>query len=323
MKLPLIILMLMGSTALAQSPKNITLEDIFQKGTFDTKTVSGLRSLRDGKTYVSIESNPETKIAHVAKSNYRDGKIVEAIYTEKDIIFKGKKLPLSTDFNQDETKVLIAADSEPIYRRSSKANYYVFDLASKKITEVSSKGKQQFATFSPDGSKVAFVRDNNIFIKDLLNLQEVQITQDGASNKIINGGADWVYEEEFAFAKAFFWSSDSKKIAYYKFNETEVSVYSMTIFEQLYPHEYQYKYPKAGEKNSIVSIHCYQLADGKTTRIDVGNEQNQYIPRIKWTQNPNLLCVLRMNRHQNKLDYLFSDVTTGTSKVVLTEENKY
>ncbi|WP_130856969.1 S9 family peptidase [Olivibacter jilunii] len=323
MKLPLIILMLMGSTALAQSPKNITLEDIFQKGTFDTKTVSGLRSLRDGKTYVSIESNPETKIAYVAKSNYRDGKIVEAIYTEKDIIFKGKKLPLSTDFNQDETKVLIAADSEPIYRRSSKANYYVFDLASKKITEVSSKGKQQFATFSPDGSKVAFVRDNNIFIKDLLNLQEVQITQDGASNKIINGGADWVYEEEFAFAKAFFWSSDSKKIAYYKFNETEVPVYSMTIFEQLYPREYQYKYPKAGEKNSLVSIHCYQLADGKTTRIEVGNEQNQYIPRIKWTQNPNLLCVLRMNRHQNKLDYLFADVTTGTSKVVLTEENKY
>ncbi|MEH6307054.1 S9 family peptidase [Olivibacter sp. CPCC 100613] len=323
MKQPLIMLMLMGGTALAQSPHTITLEDIFQKGTFDTKTVSGLRSLKDGKTYVSIESNPETKLGYVAKSNYRDGKVVEAIYTEKDIIYKGKKLPLSTDFNWDETKILIAADSEPIYRRSSKANHYVFEIASKKITEVSSKGKQLFATLSPDGTKVAFVRDNNIFIKDLLLAEETQITHDGVSNKIINGGTDWVYEEEFAFAKAFFWSSDSKKIAYYKFNEAEVPVYSMTLFEQLYPREYQYKYPKAGEKNSVVSIHCYHTEEKKTTQIDLGSEQDQYIPRIKWTQNPDLLCVLRMNRHQNKLDYLFANVATGVSNTILTEENKY
>lgn len=323
MKRPLIILMLMGSTAFAQSSRTITLEDIFQKGTFDTKTVSGLRSSKDGKTYISIANNPETKISYVAKSNYSDGKIISALYTEKDILYKGKKLPLSTNFNEDETKVLIAADSEPIYRRSSKANHYVFELSTKKIIEVSGYGKQLFATLSPDGTKVAFVRENNIFVKDLLNLQETKLTQDGELNKIINGGADWVYEEEFAFAKAFFWSPDSRKIAYYKFNETEVPVYSMTLFEQLYPSEYKYKYPKAGEKNSSVSIHCYNLDSKETTQIDIGEQKDQYIPRIQWTQKTNLLCVLRMNRHQNKLDYLFADVANGSSNLVLTEENKY
>lgn len=313
----------MGSTAFAQSPKTITLEDIFQKKTFETKTVSGLRSLKDGKTYISIEINPETKLGYVAKSRYSDGKTVGAIYTEKDLLYKGKKLPLSTNFNEEETKVLIADDPEPIYRRSSKANHYVFDLTTKKITEVSARGKQLFASLSPDGNKVAFVRENNIFIKDLLTLQEIQITDDGVLNKIINGGADWVYEEEFAFAKAFFWSPDSKKIAYYKFDETNVPVYSMTMYEQLYPTEYKYKYPKAGERNSLVSIHCYDLENKKTTPIEVGSEQDQYIPRIKWTQNPNTLCILRMNRHQNQLDYLFSDINTGQSNTVLTEKNKY
>src|SRR5690606_1135175 len=123
-----------------------------------------------------------------------------------------------TNFNENESKVLLAADEEAIYRRSTKANYFVYDLKSKKITEVSSKGKQQYASFSPDGSKIAFVRNNNLFIKDLIAGTEKQITNDGKHNHIINGGADWVYEEEFSFAKAFFWSPDSRKIAYYKFD---------------------------------------------------------------------------------------------------------
>jgi len=323
MKKSLAILMLMGSTSFAQTLKKITLEDIFQKGTFDTKTVSGLRSLNDGKTYVSIETNSETGLKYVARNNYRDGKTIGAIFSEKDLFYKGKKLPISTDFNEDESKVIIADEEEPIYRRSSKANYYIFDIATKKVTEVSPNGKQLFATISPNGDKVAFVRDNNIYVKDLNTEEEEKITQDGEKNKIINGGTDWVYEEEFAFARAFFWSPDSKSIAYYKFNEAAVPVYSMTIYDELYPTANQYKYPKPGKKNAIVSIHLYDIQQKQTKTVDIGTEKDQYIPRIKWTQDPNTLCVFRMNRHQNKLEYLFADAKTGNTKVILTEENKY
>jgi dipeptidyl-peptidase-4 len=153
--------------------------------------------------------------------------------------------------------------------------------------------------------------------------EEKQITLDGKNNEIINGRSDWVYEEEFSFAQAFYWSPDGKHIAYYKFNETEVPEYSMTMFEGLYPYDYRYKYPKAGEKNSVVSIHIYTLENGATKSVEIGSEKDQYIPRIRWTQNANSLCVLRMNRHQNKLDYLLADAASGNSRVMMTEEDKY
>jgi len=323
MKKICILLMFMGSTAWAQQSKTITLEDIFQTGTFNTKAVTGLRSLNDGKTYVSIVTNPETGLKSVARTNYSDGKVVGTLFTEKDLYYKGIHLPISTHFNADESKVLIAYESEPIYRRSAKANYYIYDLASKQVTEVSSYGKQLFATVAPDGTKVAFVRENNIFIKNLVDGTEEQITHDGKVNQIINGGADWVYEEEFEFARAFFWSPDSKHIAYYKFDESEVPVYGMTLFEGLYPSDYRYKYPKAGEKNSVVSIHLYHIDNKQTTTAAIGNDQEQYIPRIKWTNDPKTLCILRMNRHQNKLEYLFTDAETGKTHVVLTQTNPY
>src|SRR5690606_37534975 len=145
--------------------------------------------------------------------------------------------------------------------------------------------------------KIAFVRNNNLYVKDLGTLTETQITTDGKTNEIINGGADWVYEEEFSFAKAFFWNADGTAIAYYKFNESAVPQYSMTLFDGLYPAEYRYKYPKAGDNNAVVSVHTYHLTNRQTTTIDIGAETDQYIPRIKWTRSPGMLCILRMNRH--------------------------
>lgn len=322
MKRVLILLFFINS-AFAQTKKDITLDDIFKKGTFATKSVRGLRSMNDGKTYVSIETDEKTGLRYVAKSNYSDGKTASVLFRESNLIFKGDTLPISTEFNNDESKLLIARDEEPIYRRSSKANYFVYDLKNKKITEVSPNGKQLFATFSPDNTKIAFVRDNNLYIKDLASGTEKKITTDGEYNKIINGGSDWVYEEEFSFAKAFFWSPDSKKIAYYKFNETQVPEYSMTLFEELYPTEYKYKYPKAGENNSVVSIHLFDVASNSTKTVELGAEKDQYIPRVKWTKDPNMLCVFRMNRHQNKLEYLFANAASGESKVIHTETDKY
>src|SRR5690606_32236428 len=144
-------------------------------------------------------------------------------------------------------------------------------------------GKQQYATLSPDGSKVAFVRDNNLFFTDLASGKETQVTSDGKYNHIINGSTDWVYEEEFAFARAFFWNADGSKLAFYRFDESEVKEFEMSLYEGLYPEIYKFKYAKPGEKNSVVSIHIYDLASNQTVGVDVGAETDQYIPRIKWT----------------------------------------
>jgi dipeptidyl-peptidase-4 len=315
----LLLLLLISGNTFAQSTQNITLEDIFKKNIFAQRSVYGLNSMKDGKSFASIQRDPQTGKIFVAKNNFSDGKINKALYFQEDLIHQSDTLELSTDFSSDEKKALIAQDEEPIYRHSTKANYYVYELDSKKIIEVSSRGKQSFASFSPDGSKIAFVRDNNLFVKDLGNdLGETQITTDGSVNRIINGQSDWVYEEEFAFAKAFFWSPDGQSIAYYRFDEALVPEYSMTIFDKLYPTAYKYKYPKAGEKNSVVSIHVYSLPRQTTVKIDVGQETDQYIPRVRWTNSSSLL-----NRHQNKLDYLLADAVSGKSRVILTETDKY
>jgi dipeptidyl-peptidase 4 len=306
---------------LAQAKKPIELDDIFRRPTFMAQTLQSLQSLKDGKSYVSVNSDQSGK--YLAKNSYSTGQETGILFRERDLVYHGEQLEISSDFNEDESKVLLSKDEEPIYRYSFKANYFVFDLASKKITPVSTQGKQLYATFSPDGSKVAFVRDNNIFVKDLKTGNEKQITNDGKINHIINGRLDWVYEEEFQFERAFFWSRDGKRIAYYKMDESDVPEYSMTVFDKLYPTEYKYKYPKAGEKNAVVSIHTYDLTSGKTVTMDVGKEKDQYIPRIRWTSASDVLCILRMNRHQNKLEYLLADTKTGATNVILTEEDKY
>ena len=319
----ILILLLISTSVFGQSKKTFTLEDVFKKGTFSTKGMRGLRSMQDGNTYLSVETDEKTKVRYVAKNNYLDGKLNSILFKETDLVYKGDTLPISTNFNDNETKILIPVGEEAIYRRSSKANYFVYDLLSKKITEVSAKGKQLFATFSPDGNSVAFVRDNNLFVKNLLNGEEKQLTSDGKNNEVINGRSDWVYEEEFSFAQAFYWSPDGKKIAFYKFNEKEVPEFSMTMFDGLYPTEYKYKYPKPGEKNAIVSIHVYDLASSNTKTVGIGTESDQYIPRIRWTQDANTVCVLRMNRHQNKVEYLLANASTGTTNTMMTETDKY
>ena len=318
----LLFLLFLCENLFAQTSK-ITIDALFKSTIFQQKTIYGLNSLKDGKSYASIVKDGQTGLLKVLRKSYEDGKTLETIYSSADVISGKDTLELSTDFNGDESKVLLSKDEEAVYRRSTLAYYYVLDLRTKKLIPLSEKEKQMFPTFSPDGRKVAFVRNNNIFTKDLTSLEEQQITADGKNNEIINGRADWVYEEEFGFARAFFWSSDSKKIAYYKFDEKAVPEYSMTVFNSLYPSQYVYKYPKAGEKNSIVSIHVYDTHNNSTHNVDVGAEKDQYIPRIKWTADPNQLCILRLNRHQNKLDYLLADASTGKSKTMLTEQDKY
>ncbi|MBX0292545.1 S9 family peptidase [Hymenobacter sp. HSC-4F20] len=303
--------------AFAQQKQNITLEDIWQKGTFAARSVPGFNWMKDGRYYSSLSQG------NLVQNDVTTGQPVQTLVSGQDLKLPGQSQPLAVDgysFNADETKILFSTDTEPIYRRSSKSYFFVYDRGSKQLVPLSkTAGKQLYATFSPDGKRVAFVRDNNLFVVDLATMQETAVTTDGAQNRIINGGTDWVYEEEFEFAQGFQWSPDSRQVAYYTFDETEVPEYNMQEWGPLYPKDYRYKYPKAGEKNSVVSISTYDVAAGKNTKMDVGPERDQYIPRIIWTQTPNLLSIRRMNRLQNKLEILHADARTGKTQVVLTD----
>ena len=300
---------------LCAQKKNITLEDIWTKGTFAAGGVYGLVSMNDGIHYSTLAEGK------VLQYEYAKASLPEVVVSENDLKTDGKIIPIDDyQFSPNETKILIATGTEQIYRHSTRENYYVYDRKTKVLTAVSNGEKQMYASFSPDGTKVGFVRGNNIFIKDLASGKETQVTVDGSYNNIINGATDWVHEEEFAFSTAYFWSPDSKKIAYYKFDESKVKEFSFNEFnKQLYPTEYKFKYPKAGEDNSIVTIHVYDLVSTSDKLIDIGTETNQYIPRVKWTKDPGILSIVRMNRYQNKLDLLFNNVAKGESKLVYTE----
>ena len=313
----LIILIAQGSKLVAQK-KNITLEDIWSKGTFRSQSVQQINWMKDGAFYSALEGEK------IVKHQVTDGAAVATLFDAATSVENlGKKVAMEDySLSADEQKILISSESEPIYRRSSREENFVFDTKTKKLMQLSKAGKQMFATFSPDGSKVAFVRLNNLYVVDLATMTEKQITKDGKWNHIINGACDWVYEEEFSFAKAFQWSPDSKKIAFISFDETKVPEYNMQTWGKLYPTDYKYKYPKAGEPNSTVKVFIFNLTDNKSVEVEIGKETDQYIPRIRWTNDANVLSLNRLNRLQNKMEILHAEATTGKTNVILTEESK-
>ena len=313
----LIIFIAQSSTLVAQK-KNITLEDIWAKGTFRSQSVQQINWMKDGAFYSALEGEK------IVKHQVTDGAAVATLFDAATSVENlGKKVAIEDyALSADEQKILVSSESEPIYRRSSREENFVYDLKSKKLSQLSKGGKQMFATFSPDGSKVAFVRLNNMYVVDLATMTEKQITTDGKWNHIINGACDWVYEEEFSFAKAFQWSPDSKKIAFISFDETKVPEYNMQTWGKLYPVDYKYKYPKAGEANSTVTVSIFNLTDSKTVKVDIGKETDQYIPRIRWTNDANVLSLNRLNRLQNKMEILHAEANSGKTSVILTEESK-
>jgi len=303
------------SLATAQK-KDITLAEIWD-GTFKIERMNSLNSM-NGDFYTLLNFSRENQNTTVDKYSYATLEKVETIVDSKDL--DELKYFESYEFNNNETKLILAVDSEPIYRRSSLGVFYVYDLASKTL-QLIDKEKIQEPTFSPDSKKVAYAKNNNLFIKNLKTNEVTQITIDGKKNHIINGICDWVYEEEFAFVKAFEWSVDSENIAYLRFDETEVPTFSMDITgKELYPTQQVFKYPKAGEKNAVVTLHIYNVSTTKTSKINVG--EYEYIPRIKWTNDAKTLCVTTLNRHQNDLKLYFVNATDFSSKIVLNETDK-
>lgn len=328
----LLILMLWAGCSVAvmgqQDVKKISLEDLWTKRTFSSESVYGLRSMNDGLHYTTLEG----KGTKIVKYSYATGKQVSTLLdlsTLKDNQLKGIQ---GYEFSADESKILLMTNRKSIYRRSFTANYFVFSFKNKEIKPLSQKQGQRLATFSPDGNRIAFVWENNLYIHNLKFGTEVQVTRDGKFNHIQNGTPDWVYEEEFEFNKAFAWSAEGNFLAYIKFDESKVPLYNMNVFQgtnpthsknALYPQNYTYKYPKAGEVNSTVSVLVYNVKDKITKTMEIGDDKDQYIPRIKWTKEDKCLSIFRLNRHQNKLDILKSNARTGKSILMFTEENKY
>ncbi len=312
-----LIILFIAVTSLASAQKKEIAIDEIWNGTFRTERMNSLNSM-NGDFYSLQNYDRATRSSTVDKYSYATLDKVETIVNSKDL--KELNYFESYSFNNNETKLILGVNTEPIYRHSSLGVFYVYDIASKTLQLIDSE-KIQEPTFSPDSKKVAYAKNNNLFIKNLETNNITQITFDGLKNSIINGICDWVYEEEFAFVKAFEWSSDSENIAFLRFDETDVPTFSMDIVgTALYPTQQVFKYPKAGEKNSTVTLHLYNLNSTKTYKINVGNYE--YIPRIKWTNDANILSVITLNRHQNNLNLYFINASDFSSKVVLNETDK-
>lgn len=303
----------------------LTLDDFIVNKTFSQKTVNGLKSMNDGEHYSSIEESTS-----IVKYSYKTGKQVDIILDLNTIENCPIKNISAYEFSSNENRILLETNPKSIYRHSYSANYYVWDHYTETLYDVSENGPQQVATFSPDGERIAFVRDNNVFIKTIRFGTELQVTFDGKKNEIINGVPDWVYEEEFSYNKAFEWSPDSKMLAFVKFNESQVREFTIPMYKglspennenALYPGEYTFKYPKAGEKNSEVSVHIFDVKTRTQIKVNVGDNVDIYIPRIKWSLEGNDLAVFRLNRIQNELTLLYANPFTGDTRTLVTERN--
>ncbi|WHF52084.1 S9 family peptidase [Chryseobacterium gotjawalense] len=294
-------------TSVAYFSQEITLDKIYS-GYYRGKGISGISSLKNGENYAVIEPGGIAKYSY--KTTKKEGNIVDGKFQ-------------SYIFNDDESKILLLKESEPIYRHSFLGKFDVKDLKSGKVLPLNNGNFVQEPTFSPDGTKVAFIADNNMFYQDLHSGKITQITTDGKKNSIINGLGDWVYEEEFGHAKLYEWTKNSDAIIFVKSNESEVPEMSITIYgKQLYPSEMKFKYPKAGANNSVVSAQLYRLDSAKIIALDLSNFKNYYIPDVYRTAKPDEIILITSERLQNASDVLKVNTKTGSITKLFTESDK-
>jgi dipeptidyl-peptidase-4 len=308
-----------------QAQQKVTLRDIAQ-GTYRAQGISGLKPMLDGEHYTQISSDHKRIVKYSFKTGEEVGTLFD-VTTARDCNLKS-----FDDYilSPDEKLILIQTETKPIYRHSFTAVYYIYNVKNNKMEPLSNNGPQQVPLFSPDGNQIAFVRNNNIYlVKLLFGNSESQVTKDGEYNHVLNGIPDWVYEEEFSFNRAFDFSADSKMIAYVRFDESAVPMFSFPWYKGLapektsyatYPGAYEYKYPKAGEVNSKVSVHTYDIKSHVTRKMDLQIDSDGYIPRIKFTSDPEKLAIMTLNRHQNRLDLYMANPRSGLCKVAIRDE---
>ena len=300
--------------------QKITIDEIYN-GTFRAQGMDELQSMKNTNQYTVLNLDNQSRSMQIDLYDFATLKKVATLIDTKS----HKELSNGIDsytFDASEKMILLACNTNQIFRHSFTADYYLYDIASKKLKKLFDFQVQE-PTFSPDGKKIAYAKENNLYVYDLASNKSTPITTDGQKNSIINGITDWVYEEEFAFVKAFDWSADSKKVAYIRFDESQVPEFSMSMFgKELYPMMQTFKYPKAGEKNALVSLHIYDVNSNGIKNVNLGSYNDFYIARMKWTNDANTLSAQVLNRHQNNLDLLFIDGNSGAAKVVLNEKDK-
>lgn len=307
-----------------RAQQKVSLEDV-AKGTYRAENIYGIKPMLDGNYYTQISADKK----RIVKYSFKTGKEVATVFdvnTARECNFKE-----FDDYimSPDEKLILIQTETKPIYRHSFTAVYYIYNVQNNKLEPLSNNGPQQAPLFSPDGFQIAFVRNNNIYlVKLLFGNSESQVTKDGEFNKVLNGIPDWVYEEEFGFNRAFEFSADSKMIAYIRFDESKVPMYSFPWYKGLapekkeyatYPGEYRYKYPKAGEVNSTVTVHTYDIKSHVTRQMDLPLDADGYIPRIKFTSDPEKLAIMTLNRHQDRFDLYMANPRSGLCKLTIRE----
>ncbi len=313
-----VILLFLVATVFGQ--QKITVEDIYS-GAFRAKGMDELQSLKNTDQYTVLNVDQASRSMQIDLYDFATLKKVSNLIDTKNHKDLAEGIDSYT-FDASEKKILIACNSNKIFRHSFTADYFLYDITTKSLTKLFDFQVQE-PTFSPDGTKIAYAKENNLYVYDVASKKSTAVTTDGKKNAIINGITDWVYEEEFAFVRAFDWSKDSKKLAYIRFDESQVPEFSMSMFHKdLYPTIETFKYPKAGEKNSVVSLHIYDAAANSTKKVALDNYNDFYIARLQWTNDNNVLSAQVLNRHQDNLDLLFVDGATAVAKVVLNEKDK-
>ena len=328
-KLFVMCIMMLLATSNVSADNKITLKDVTGK-TFTPKYITGVDPIKGTDRYASISNDGRQIIEYAFKTGNQTRVLFDIANTHGESI---KQLDGYT-LSPDGKRMLIQTNTHKIYRRSFTADYYIYTIQSRKLEKLSTGGPQQIPTWSPDGNQIAFVRDNNIFLVKLLyDNTESQITKDGKFNEIINGVPDWVYEEEFSTNRSLCFTADSRMLCWIKYDERKVKEYSLQLFmgshptmkaNEVYPGTYTYKYPKAGEDNSIVSVWSYEIQTHKTNRLQVPLEGDGYIPRIKSTNDANRIIVFTMNRHQDVLNLYAVNPRTTLSQLLIKEQgDKY
>jgi dipeptidyl-peptidase-4 len=305
--------------------QKVTLQDV-ANGTYRAQSIQGLKPMLDGEHYTQISKDHK----RIVKYSFKTGKEVATIFDVATA--RNHKLKSFDDYimSPDESLILIQTETKPIYRRSFTAVYYIYNVRNRTLEPLSNNGPQQVPLFSPDSHQIAFVRNNNIYlIKLLFGNSESQVTKDGEYNKVLNGIPDWVYEEEFSYNRAFDFSADSKMIAYVRFDESQVPMYSFPWYKGMapekteyatYPGSYDYKYPKAGVVNSKVSVHTFDIKSRVTRKMELPVDSDGYVPRIKFTDDPEKLAIMTLNRHQNRFDLYMANPRSAICKVAIRDE---
>ncbi|RMI25798.1 MAG: S9 family peptidase, partial [Calditrichaeota bacterium] len=320
-RLWIVCMLLGGISAMMAQKQALSLEDIFASDKFRGKTVADVQWLPDGSAFTFAEKNDRTGVPDIYRHEVATGRETR-ILEGAALRYEGQPVNMSAYRTTGQQEyLLITGPVQQIWRHSYKAPYYLYHIRTGRLTALAGHDPDlQNVALSPDGKWVAYVKENNLYVAEVATGKSRQLTFDGSEN-ILNGVFDWVYEEEFGRADAFRWSPDGQRIAFWRTDQTRVKTFYLLDEMPHYSRPIPLKYPKVGEKNALVQIGVVEVSSGEITWMDIGDNDDIYIPRIHWTNSPTTLAIQRLNRKQNHLELLFADVSTGRTRVVLTDSS--